>query len=73
MLPRVPVIRDGPYPIPGGPEDVLVHDHQAGVEQGGEIRDELIRAGELMVQACRADPAVVTRNSHTYSSVEPRS
>jgi hypothetical protein len=35
-------------------------DHQAGVDQGGEIRDQLIRAGELMPRVGPADAFVIT-------------
>jgi hypothetical protein len=50
-----------------------VDDHQAGVEQGGEIRDELIRAGELIALANRPSVIVTIKNFHTHFSVELRS
>jgi hypothetical protein len=45
--------------VPGWSEDVLAGDHKAGVEQGRQIRDQLIRAGEVGVRT--HDAKLVTR------------
>jgi hypothetical protein len=41
--------------VPGWSEDVLADDHKAGVEQGRQIRDQLIRAGEVGVRTHDAE------------------
>jgi hypothetical protein len=59
--------------VPGGTQNGFVNDHQTRVEQRSEIRNQLIRAGELVARTRRSGAGTAIAHCHTHSSVELRS
>jgi hypothetical protein len=73
MMPSaVVVIQHGRDAVPGRSQNVLVNGDQARFDQGGQIRDQLIRAGELIARIRGAKFMIMNGHRHTHSSVELR-
>jgi hypothetical protein len=69
MPPPIVVIQPRRDAVPGRSQNMFVNRDQARLDQRGEIRDQLIRAGKLVARIDLAIEVIVNGHRHTHTSV----